>query len=245
MMSATLAQTTQMVAPVVPVIPAMITSSANAMTAAGQPTTNSIFIDQNGDAPTVNMSQVGAGNQAGSAPSPVYLRGAGQSIITVQQGNNNVISNLQVINDASGTNVGASVVIRQVGNSNTVDALCGDITMGCNKANINWMFTGNSNTMYFRGMGQGLISQVNVGGNGNAFNVAMSGAGQTQLIDVAGNNNTFNLSQTSTGAVGSSMVINQTGTGTTYNVQQSGTIDSVLNIHSVANGGSFNILQRN
>jgi hypothetical protein len=40
------------------------------------------------------------------------------------------------------------------------------------------------------------------------------------------------------------MVISQTGTGTTFNVQQSGAVDNVLSINSAANGGSFNILQR-
>jgi hypothetical protein len=231
-------------APVQPTIPTMITVSPNASAALADATTNSIFIDQSGINPTVNMTQVGSGNKMGSAGNPVYLRGANQNIVAIQQGNNNNISTLQVINGASGS-VGATVTIEQIGNSNTVDAVCGDTTTGCDRANINWAFSGDSNTMYFRGKGTGLTSQVNVAGNGNAFNVAMIGNGHSQIVDVSGNNNTFNLSQTSTGANGSSLVIAQTGTGATFNVQQSGSVDNVLNIRSVANGGSFNILQRN
>jgi acid stress-induced BolA-like protein IbaG/YrbA len=98
--------------------------------------------------------------------------------------------------------------------------------------------------MYFRGKGSDLTSQVNVTGGGNVFNVAMIGDKHSQIISVSGDDNHFNLSQTSTGASGSSMVISQTGTGTTYNVQQSGSVDNVLSINSVSNGGSFNILQR-
>jgi hypothetical protein len=240
----TMAQTAP-TAPLAPTIPNMITVSPNAASALASATTNSVFIDQSGDNPTVNMTQVGSGNKMGSAIDPVYLRGINQNIVGIQQGNNNNISTLQIINDTSGAGVGATVTIRQIGNSNTVDAVCGDSTTGCNKANINWAFSGDSNSMYFRGQGNELTSQVNVAGNGNAFNVSMIGNKHTQIVDVSGNNNTFNLTQNSTGSTGSSMVISQTGTGTTFNVQQSGTINNVLSLQSVANGGSFNILQRN
>jgi hypothetical protein len=232
-------------APLAPTVPNMITVSPNATAALASATTNSVFIDQSGDNPTVNMTQVGSGNKMGSAINPVYLRGIGQNIVGIQQGNNNNISTLQVFNDTSGAGVGATVTIQQIGNSNTVDAVCGDATAGCNKANINWAFAGDSNTMYFRGQGNELTSQVSVAGNGNAFNVSMIGNKHTQIVDVSGNNNTVNLAQNSTGASGSSMVISQTGTGTTFNVQQSGSVDNVLNLRSVSNGGSFNILQRN
>jgi hypothetical protein len=73
----------------------------------------------------------------------------------------------------------------------------------------------------------------------------MLGNNHTNIIDISGNNNSVNLTQNSTGASGSSMVLAQQGTGVTYNVLQSGTVDNVLRINSVANGGSFNILQRN
>jgi hypothetical protein len=240
-----MAQSTAPMAPVQPTIPVMITVSPNAAAALADATTNSIFIDQSGDNPTVNMTQVGSGNKVGSSTNPVYLRGINQNIVTIQQGNNNNISTLQIINDAAGANVGATVTIEQIGNSNTVDAVCGDVTIGCNKAQINWAFSGNNNSMYFRGQGDSLTSQVNVAGNGNAFNIAMSGNNHTNIIDISGNNNSINLSQTSTGASGSSVLLSQQGTGVTFNIAQAGTVDNVLRINSVANGGSFNILQRN
>jgi hypothetical protein len=240
-----MAQSTAPTAPVQPTIPVMITVSPNAAAALANASTNSIFIDQSGDNPTVNMTQDGSGNKAGSSTSPVYLRGINQRIVTIQQGNNNNISTLQIINDAAGANVGATVTIEQIGNSNTVDAVCGDVTIGCNKAQINWAFSGNNNSMYFRGQGDSLTSQVNVAGNGNAFNIAMSGNNHSNIIDISGNNNTINLSQSSTGANGSSMVLAQQGTGVTFNIAQAGSVDNVLRINSVANGGSFNILQRN
>lgn len=242
--SSAMAQSTP-TAPLTPTVPAMITVSPNATAALASATTNSVFIDQSGDNPTVNINQIGSGNKMGTAINPVYLRGIDQELVTIQQGSNNNISTLQVVNDSSGTNIGAQVTIRQIGNSNTVDAVCGDSTTGCNKAVINWLFTGDSNSMYFRGQGTGLTSQVNASGNGNAFNVSMIGDNHTQMVDVSGNNNVYNLTQNSTGVSGSSMVLNQTGTGTTFNIQQSGTVDNVLSLRSMSNGGSFNILQRN
>jgi hypothetical protein len=230
--------------PTAPTVPTMITVSPNAAAALADATTNSIFIDQNGINPTVNMTQIGSGNKMGSSTTPVYLRGINQNIVGIQSGNNNEISTLQVVNGAGGS-VGATVTIQQIGNSNSADVMCGDSTTGCDKANINYRFSGNSNTMIFRGKGTDITSQVDVSGNGNAFNIAVNGNKHSQIVSVAGDNNVFNLAQNSTGANGSSIVIAQTGTGTTYNVQQSGSIDNVLNIRSTANGGSFNVLQRN
>ena len=243
LMSVTSVMAADPTSPVTPTVPNMITVSPNATAALAESTTNSVFIDQSGDNPTVNMTQIGSGNKAGSASSPVYLRGIGQNIVTIQQGDNNVISTLQITNGTTGS-VGASVTIEQIGNSNTVDAVCGDTSTGCDRAKINWQFSGDSNSMYYRGKGSDLTSQISVAGNGNAFNVSMIGDKHSQIISVSGDQNNFNLSQTSTGASGSSIVIGQTGTGTTFNVQQSGSVDNVLNISSAANGGSFNILQR-
>jgi hypothetical protein len=237
------AQTAAPTSPTAPTVPTMITVSPNAATALQDANTNSIFIDQNGINPTVNMTQIGSGNKMGTSSNPVYLRGDNQNIVGIQSGNNNTISTLQVVNGTG--SVGATVTIQQIGNSNTADVMCGDSTSGCDRANINYRFTGNSNTMIFRGQGSDITSQIDVSGKGNAFNIAVDGNKHSQIVSVAGDYNIFNLTQNSTGANGSSIAIAQTGTGTTYNVQQSGSVDNVLNIRSTANGGSFNVLQRN
>jgi hypothetical protein len=84
-----------------------------------------------------------------------------------------------------------------------------------------------------------------VAGNGNKFWIDAVGNKHSQTLMVTGDNNEFNLSQTSTGSAGSSIWIDQTGTGTKFFVAQSGTVDNVLNIKSVATGGTFNIVQKN
>lgn len=262
---------TAVVAPDQPTIPTMATVSPNAVTALGSATTNRVFIDQSGATPTVNMTQNGSGNAAGSASgtpvvtsvpnssgtgtnawtlnTPVYLRGDNQVITTVQNGNNNRIG-LAVKNDA-GAN-GATVTIQQIGNSNTADIACGYGTTstgtalsGCNKLDMNVKFTGDSNHMQYRGTGNDISTAIDVTGNGNAFFMDINGNKHTQTIKVSGDDNVFNINQASTGANGSSIWIDQTGTGAKFTIAQTGTIDNVLNIKSVASGGSFNITQKN
>jgi hypothetical protein len=238
--------------PTAPTVPATVTVSPNATTALANSTTNRIFIDQSGANPDVNMTQDGSGNKAGSAARPIYLRGADQAIITRQIGDNNQID-LEVVNPTTGANVGAKVTIQQIGNSNKVDAACGygnasdgtTALTGCKAADLNWKFTGNSNEFQFRGTGDDLKSAVTVAGNGNKFWIDAVGNKHTQTLMVTGDNNEFNLSQTSTGSAGSSIWIDQTGTGAKFFVAQSGTVDNVLNIKSVATGGTFNIVQKN
>lgn len=262
---------TAVVAPDQPTIPTMATVSPNAVTALGSATTNRVFIDQSGATPTVNMTQNGSGNAAGSASgtpvvtsvpnssgtgtnawtlnTPVYLRGDNQIITTVQNGNNNRIG-LAVKND-SGAN-GATVTIQQIGNSNTADIACGYGTTstgtalsGCNKLDMNVKFTGDSNHIQYRGTGSEISTAIDVTGNGNAFFMDINGNKHTQTIKVAGDDNVFNINQASTGANGSSIWIDQTGTGAKFTIAQTGTIDNVLNIKSVASGGSFSITQKN
>ena len=64
-------------------------------------------------------------------------------------------------------------------------------------------------------------------------------------MKVVGDTNTFNINQASTGANGSSIWIDLAGSNNTMTISQTGSIDNVLNIKSVANSGTFNITQKN
>jgi hypothetical protein len=239
-------------APSAPVIPNMVTVSPNAIAALAIATTNKIFIDQSGDNPNVNMTQEGTGNAAGSGGRPVYLRGIDQIIVTRQIGVSNDIS-LEAVNDTTGTGKGVNITIQQIGDSNRVDAACGYGTAstggtaltGCNAADFNWKFTGDSNDFQFRGTGDDLKSAVDVSGDSNIFRVDAIGDKHSQTIKVAGDTNTFDINQRSTGATGSSVWIDLTGNSNTFTISQTGTIDNVVNIKSVSNSGMFNITQKN
>jgi hypothetical protein len=239
-------------APSAPVIPNMVTVSPNATAALAISTTNKIFIDQSGDNPNVNMTQDGTGNAAGTGGRPVYLRGIDQTIVTRQIGVNNEIS-LEAVNDTTGTGKGVNITIQQIGDSNRVDAACGYGTAstggtaltGCNAADLNWKFTGDSNDFQFRGTGDDLKSAVDVTGDSNIFRIDAIGNKHSQTIKVVGDTNTFDINQRSTGAAGSSVWVDLTGNSNTFTISQTGTIDNVVNIKSVSNSGMFNITQKN
>lgn len=262
------------VAPTAPTIPSVATVSPNASSALAVSTTNRVFIDQSGENPNVNITQTGTGNTAGAdstytkaltgipnrlgtpvtrswtLSSPIYLRGADQTIVMVQTGNNNTIG-LRAENPTTSGD-GVNVTIQQIGNSNVVDAACGGGTAsdgttaltGCKDAVLNWKFSGNTNVMQFRGTGDNLNSNVDASGNSNEFYIDSIGNGHSQTLKVSGNYNVFNVSQTSTGASGSSAWIDVNGSTNKFTVNQAGTVDSVLNIKSVASTGVWNINQK-
>ena len=243
---------TAVTAPAAPTIPTMVTVSPNATAALSISTTNRIFIDQSGDNPNVNMTQDGTGNKAGSAQRPVYLRGIDQTVVTRQIGVTNEI-NLELVNDTTGTGKGITATIQQIGDNNIVDAACGygsastggTALTGCNAADLNWKFTGDSNDLQFRGTGADLKSAIDVTGDSNVFRIDAIGDKHTQTIKVVGDTNTFNINQRSTGAAGSSIWVDLAGNGNSLTMSQTGTIDNVINVKSVSNSGTFNITQKN
>ena len=173
-------------------------------------------------------------------------------MVTRQIGNNNEL-NLEAVNATTGSGHGVTITIQQLGNSNKVDAACGygnasdgtTALSGCRAADLNWKFNGDSNDLQFRGTGETLKSAVDVSGDGNVFRVDAIGNKHTQTIKVVGDTNTVNINQRSTGAAGSSIWIDVAGNNNTMTISQTGTIDNVANIKSIANSGTFNITQRN
>lgn len=243
---------TAVTVPSAPVIPNTVTVSPNASAAMAVATTNSVFIDQSGDNPNVNVTQDGAGNKQGSVARPIYLRGIDQTVVTKQVGTSNEIM-FEGKNNTTGTGQGMTVTIQQLGNTNKVDAACGygnasdgsTALTSCKAADLNWKFTGNSNELQFRGTGDELKSAVTVNGNLNKFYIDAVGDKHTQTLEVTGNGNEFNINQRSTGATGSSIEIHQTGDSSKFTVAQTGTINNLVYIKSVSNNGTFNIIQKN
>jgi hypothetical protein len=237
----------------------MVTVSPNATAALASATTNRVFIDQSGDNPNVNVTQEGSSNKQGSALRPIYLRGIDQTVITRQIGASNEI-NLEIVNptvadSTQGVVTGATVTIQQLGDSNKVDAACGYGALssgasiaggnGCKGLDINWKLSGNSNEIQFRGKGVDIKSAIDVSGDTNKFYIDVLGDKHTQTIKVVGDTNTFNINQASTGTAGSSIWVDLNGNNNTMNISQTGSIDNVLNIKSVANSGTYNITQKN
>jgi hypothetical protein len=226
------------------------TRFASGVTAAlSASTTNIIYLEQTGNAPTVSINQDGNSNRAGSdatgAINSMILNGNTQVVTIDQTGNLNVINTLKVKGNA------ANVYLLQAGDSNSANVSAGQTTTvsgtvaaGTN-ALLDFRLTGNSNTLNYTGNGPSVQAAVYATGNSNTFNLEQgSTAGQQMLINVSGSdNNTINVLQSS--ASMSSLVLAQNGTGgTTFNISQTGTYANAANISATAAGGSFNIIQK-
>lgn len=231
------------VTPSNPTIPSMPTVSATETAASAENTTNRVFIDESGANPSVNITQTGTNNSLGSSSSPFVLRGDNQTMTTIQTGNNNTITG-SIYGATSGT--GITTTIQQLGNSNNLDFNCGTGTnANCDGSTFNWLFSGNSNTMYYNGGGANQNSAISVTGNSNYFNFSVQAPNASQNINVTGDSNTFNVTQTGGGVSGHSLGINLVGTGNTFTTSQTGTADQVINIKAISNNGAYTVKQSN
>jgi hypothetical protein len=95
------------------------------------------------------------------------------------------------------------------------------------------------------GAGQGVNITIQQIGDSNVFRVDVIGNKHTQTIKVVGDGNTMDINQRSTGAAGSSVWVDLAGNSNNMTIAQTGSVDNVLNIKSVSNSGTFNIVQKN
>ena len=232
------------VTPANPTIPTMPTVSATETAANAENTTNRVFIDESGDSPLVNITQTGTNNSLGlSSTSPFILRGDNQTLTTIQAGNSNTITG-SIYGAVGGT--GINTTIQQIGNSNSIDFNCGaGSNANCDGSIFNWLFTGNSNTMYYNGGGANQNSAINVTGSNNYLNFSVQAPNASQNLQVTGDYNTFNVTQTGGGSSGHSIGINLIGSGNSFTTSQTGTVDQVINIKAISNNGSFTVRQSN
>jgi len=220
-----------------------VTASLNAST------TNIIYLEQTGLAPTNSINQDGNSNRAGTdrsgAINSMILEGNSQVVTIDQTGNSNAINTMKIKGNE------ANVYLLQSGNSNTANVYAGQTTSasgtaaGNTNALLDFRFTGDSNTLNYTGNGTKLQAAVYVTGDGNTLNLQQSSTvGQQMLINLSSSdNNTVNVLQSS--ASMSSLVLAQNGAGsTTFNISQTGTYANTANITSTAAGGSFNVIQR-
>ena len=104
------------------------------------------------------------------------------------------------------------------------------------------MFTGNNNSLNFHGAAANITQTINANGNSNSITANVTSPNASQTLLLTGNNNTLNVTQTDAGGTyGHSLYANFTGTGNTVTTQQYGASETVINITSTGNNGTFNI----
>jgi len=230
------------VLPTAPNPPAIVATSPNATEAGTVATTNKVYIDQSGNNVNVNIQQTGVSNITGTLVNPIYLSGDNQTVTVIQTGNSNSL--LMGIVGSTGTGSGATATIQQIGNNNTAVIACGTQQgdSNCNKLNLNVVFDGNNNSLNFHGSAANITQTINTNGNNNAFTVTDNSPNSSQTLLFTGSNNTTNVTQTDAGGTyGHSLYASFTGTGNTLTTQQYGASETVINITSTGNNGTFNI----
>ena len=230
------------VIPTAPNPPAIVATSPNETESGTVATTNKVYIDQLGNNVNVNIQQTGVSNITGTLVNPIYLSGDNQTVTVIQTGNSNSL--LMGVIGSTGLGSGAITTIQQIGNNNTAVIACGTEQgdSNCNKLNLNVVFSGNSNSLNFHGSAANITQTINTNGNGNSFTVTDNSPNSSQTLLFTGSNNTTNVTQTDAGGTyGHSLYASFTGTGNTLTTQQYGASETVINITSTGNNGTFNI----
>jgi len=228
--------------PGAPSAPSIIATSPNQNNADSMSTTNDVYINQSGDNVNINIKQTGQTNIFGTFTDPVYLRGANQSIIGIQTGNNNEAL-ISVVSGTAGTD-NASLSLQQIGNSNYALIRCGSSLSdaSCTGLNFNARFTGDSNSLNYHGAGANITTTLDITGGNNSLTMSAISPNASQTILVSGDYNTLNTTQTDLGGTyGHSLYVNLTGTGNAITTQQYGATETVINVTSVGNNGNVNI----
>ena len=236
---------------------------------------NSIYIDQTGDNATINISQDGAGNRVRGIQgvgtgntTPAVINGDGMQVNVTQVGAGNVL-NMGIVSTTANGSTPTSVSYNVSGGNNTGtinlnadgqganSSSLVDITQtnGNNITNVNMLGSNNSLTANQSGGSAQLISTVNAsnttqtintsGGTDNRVTTNLTGDKGTVVVDMVGATNHATITQDGGGANGHYAKLDVTGSSNTYTINQSGTIDTTVNIKTVGSGNTFGIVTKN
>lgn len=208
-----------------------------------QSTTNSIYIEQVGDASTINISQEGQGNEIGNrtTDTPVVLQGDGQVVDISMDGNSNKINGDIKQSDGSTTDITIA------GDSNELNFDVGNAgDTGGSTSTID--ITGSSNELNFN---QGKVSSatnmtqnLTIEGDLNKVTQNVEANDVENTIAVIGDSNT--LTTTQNGAAGKNIDMLLTGNQNTVTVNQTSTLNvDSIKLNSTSSGSTITINQCN
>lgn len=213
--------------------------SATSLSAYAQSTTNSIYIDQVGDASTINITQKGQNNKIGTEQNRFQIGGDAQLLNVTQQGNNNQIngqivqadnidygvtvtgdSNDITFNHGDSASVaGSKLVLGVTGSSNTLTLNQGDTSSSTN-ADQEITIGGDQNTYTSTINADDVKNRMTITGDQNSHTMVQNGhSGKEVTSTITGNGNTVTVNQTSTLNV-DKINITHTGSGNTIAVSQ-------------------------
>ena len=179
---------------------------------------NELYLDQDGDSATINITQDGSDNRIGTQLNPIIIYGDSVNATITQQGSNNELD--MTVNGSA-----AAVTLSTVGSSNVQTITCGTQgSAGCSGATITTTIQGDNNTVT-QALGSGGNQSSVVSITGDYTNVTHNATGGSHKADVtvnslatsgAPNNITVNQS----GALMQQSTVNASGSGITLNITQ-------------------------
>ena len=201
---------------------------------------NEIYIDQVGDNLDLDITQDGTNNKVGDASTDMTLAGDDMTFAITQTGNTNTIVATIKGTDYTGT-------WAFTGNSNAVDLQCSSTSTGnCDTVTLNITTTGDDNTfdfdigetadadsatVSFTVTGDNNIVNSDIDGTSAVLTVVMDNS--ASLATTSANSdegNVFTLDQAGNGDVaGHTVILDVTGGGSTYDINQSGINDATVN----------------
>jgi len=204
-------------------------------------TTNSIYIEQVGDASTITITQEGQGNQIGNrnTDTPVVLQGDGQVVTITMDGNTNKINGDIKQSDGSATTItltgdnndlnfdvgnaadtgGSTSTLTVAGSSNEFNFNQGKVSSATNMTQT-FTLTGDLNTVTQNVETNDVENVFAVSGDSNQITTTQNGyAGKNIDMILTGNQNTVLVNQKSTLNV-DSIKLNSTSSGSAITINQ-------------------------
>ena len=204
-------------------------------------TTNSIYIEQVGDASTITITQEGQGNEIGNrtTDTPVVLQGDGQNVAITMDGNSNKINGDIKQSDGSSTTVtltgdsnevnfdvgnaadtgGSTSTLAVAGSSNQFNINQGKVSSATNLTQ-SFTLTGDLNTVTQNIEANDVENTYVISGDSNILTTTQNGfAGKNVDMALTGNQNTITVNQKSTLNV-DSIKLNSVSSGSTITINQ-------------------------
>jgi hypothetical protein len=196
----------------------------------------------NGDAILVDIQQIGSGNILNMGVITTTANGSAPTSINFVVTGNNSTSTLNLNNAGTGVNESTNLNVTQTGDS-------GVINMNILGSNNNFTADqrgGNNNQLTTTiNASSTLVNIDQSGGGGNQTTLNLTGdKGQVDITTVGATNIT-SITQSGGAVSGHNAIVNLTGSGNNTTINQSGNIDTTVNIVSIGSGNTFSITTTN
>lgn len=210
----------------------------------GAGTSNATPAKLYGNGSLVDIRQVGSDNTANIGFNVTTAAGMGYGIdLTYYVTGNSGSATFNINNAGTGTAASNTIDVRQTGNSAGINLNM----LGSKNSFIATTAGGSNNTITATVNADETTNNIAVSGGGsNGITLNLTSSKATNSITMVGASNTLGLTQSGlAGTNGHAFTLNLTGSSNAFTVNQSGTIDTTVNILSTGSGNTWNITTGN